>query len=118
MTLRSGNPKVIFHDGCTLLEVQFVRGRRNIYLFCLVGRRATARELGIDEVRADLKPEDKIKHVEALEHKYGAVAMVGDGINNAPALARATVVIAVGTAETGAKKPSTMRYSQPKKYMS
>ncbi|MCH8068161.1 MAG: HAD family hydrolase [Candidatus Marinimicrobia bacterium] len=108
----------MFHDGCTLLEVQFVRGRRNIYLFCLVGSRATARELGIDELRADLKPEDKIKHVEALEHKYGAVAMVGDGINNTSALAPATVGIAMGTAGNGAKKPSTLRYSQPKKYLS
>src|SRR3990172_6824761 len=40
--------------------------------------RAIAKELGIDEVRADLKPEDKIKAIEELEKEYGAVAMVGD----------------------------------------
>ncbi|HLG30351.1 MAG TPA: HAD-IC family P-type ATPase, partial [Candidatus Brocadiales bacterium] len=60
--------------------------------------RAIAKELGIDEVSANLKPEDKIKAIEELEKEYGAVAMVGDGINDAPALARATVGIAMGTA--------------------
>lgn len=60
--------------------------------------RAIANELNLDEVQADLKPEDKINAVVELERKYGAVAMVGDGINDAPALARATVGIAMGTA--------------------
>src|SRR3989304_4158740 len=64
--------------------------------------RAIAKELGIDEVSANLKPEDKIKAVEELEKKYGSVAMVGDGINDAPALARATVGIAMGVAGTDA----------------
>lgn len=64
--------------------------------------KAIARELSIDEVRADLKPEDKIRAIEELEKAYGAVAMVGDGINDAPALARATVGIAMGTAGTDA----------------
>ncbi len=59
---------------------------------------AVVREVGIDEVRADLKPEGKIAAVEELEKNYGAVAMVGDGINDAPALARATVGIAMGVA--------------------
>ncbi|NOZ03679.1 MAG: cadmium-translocating P-type ATPase [FCB group bacterium] len=63
---------------------------------------AIAAELNLDEVRADLKPEDKINVVVELEQKYGAVAMVGDGINDAPALARATVGIAMGTAGTDA----------------
>lgn len=64
--------------------------------------RAIARKLGIDDVRAELKPEDKIKAVEELEQQYGPVAMVGDGINDAPALARATVGMAMGTAGTDA----------------
>ena len=62
--------------------------------------RAIAGELGIDEVRADLKPEDKIKAIEELEGRYGAMAMVGDGINDAPALARATVGAAMGVVGT------------------
>ncbi|MEW6585973.1 MAG: HAD-IC family P-type ATPase [Nitrospirota bacterium] len=64
--------------------------------------RAIARELNIDDVRAELEPEDKIKAVEELEEKYGAVAMVGDGINDAPALARSSVGMAMGTAGTDA----------------
>lgn len=58
--------------------------------------RAIAEELGIDDFRAGLKPEDKTDAVERLEKEYGAVAMIGDGINDAPALARATVGIAMG----------------------
>lgn len=67
-----------------------------------VTARAIAEELGIDDVRADLKPEDKIKVIRELKEKYGAVAMVGDGINDAPALAEASVGIALGTAGTDA----------------
>ncbi|MEZ6143803.1 MAG: heavy metal translocating P-type ATPase [Zavarzinella sp.] len=57
-----------------------------------------ARETGIDEVHAELLPTDKVKIVESLVAKYGRVAMVGDGVNDAPALARATLGIAMGAA--------------------
>lgn len=63
---------------------------------------AIARELGIDEVRADLKPADKVNAVKELEQQYGPVAMSGDGINDAPALATASVGLAMGTAGTDA----------------
>ncbi|MDQ7064207.1 MAG: cation-translocating P-type ATPase, partial [candidate division KSB1 bacterium] len=61
---------------------------------------AIARELGLDEVHAELRPEDKAKKVQELRQRYGNVAMVGDGINDAPALAAATVGIAMGAAGT------------------
>jgi Cd2+/Zn2+-exporting ATPase len=61
---------------------------------------AIARELGIDEVYADLKPEDKVERVRELAQTYDHVGMVGDGVNDAPALAEASVGIAMGAAGT------------------
>jgi len=55
-------------------------------------------EIGIDEYYADLLPEDKVRLAGELKRKYGNTAMVGDGINDAPALTATNVGIAVGTA--------------------
>lgn len=63
---------------------------------------AIARETGVDEVRAELLPADKVTAVESLVSKYGTVAMVGDGVNDAPAMARATLGIAMGAAGSDA----------------
>ena len=59
---------------------------------------ALAKELGLDDVRAELLPQDKVDAIRDLQRKYGPVAMIGDGINDAPALATADLGIAMGSA--------------------
>lgn len=63
---------------------------------------AIAAETGVDEVHAELLPADKVTAVEELVTKYGSVAMVGDGVNDAPALGRASLGIAMGAAGSDA----------------
>ncbi|CAM5308842.1 Copper-transporting ATPase OS=Stutzerimonas stutzeri OX=316 GN=CXK95_18555 PE=3 SV=1 [Stutzerimonas stutzeri] len=63
----------------------------------LTTARAVARELGIEEVHGEVKPQDKERLAATLQQAGHRVAMAGDGINNAPALARADVGIAMGT---------------------
>ena len=57
---------------------------------------AVAAEVGIDEVRAELLPEDKVTAIEELVETHDMVAMIGDGVNDAPAMARAHYAIAMG----------------------
>ncbi len=89
-TARSGSREVIAD-----LEAQ------GIHTVMLTGdsqavAEAIGREVGVSEVRADLLPEDKVRAVAALAEVHHPVAMVGDGVNDAPALAQASVGIAMG----------------------
>jgi Cd2+/Zn2+-exporting ATPase len=59
-----------------------------------------ARQAGIDDARGNLLPEDKLAAIETLQKRYGKTAMTGDGINDAPALARSDIGIAMGAAGT------------------
>ena len=80
-------------------------GIRNLVLLTGDNRatgEAIGREAGVDEVRAELLPQDKVRAIEELVRTHGTVAMVGDGVNDAPALARASLGIAMGVAGTDA----------------
>ncbi|RJS82860.1 cation-translocating P-type ATPase, partial [Candidatus Bathyarchaeota archaeon] len=84
----------------TIMTMRELR-RRNIKTVMLTGdnertARAIANKIGMSEYHAELLPQDKVIMVEKLTEKYGSVGMVGDGVNDAPALARATVGIAMG----------------------
>ena len=59
-----------------------------------------AAAVGVDDVRAELLPEDKVAAIEQLVAEHGQVGMIGDGVNDAPAMARATLGIAMGAAGT------------------
>jgi Cd2+/Zn2+-exporting ATPase len=83
--------------------IEMLRAQGIDHLAALTGdhqpaAQALGRTLGLDTVRADLLPEDKVSAVHELRSRYGALAMVGDGVNDAPALATADVGIAMGAA--------------------
>lgn len=99
---------VSFSDGVRAGAADVVTDLKSLgvrHVVMLTGdNRATAEriggELGIDEIHAELLPEDKLAVIEELETRYGPVAMVGDGVNDAPALARASIGVAMGAAGT------------------
>jgi len=62
--------------------------------------RRVAEKLGITDVRAELLPGDKLTLIRELQHGHGVIAMIGDGVNDAPALAAATVGVAMGAGGT------------------
>jgi Cd2+/Zn2+-exporting ATPase len=87
--------------------VQLLRDHGIAHVALLTGDHRSAAEalaasIGVDEVRAGLLPQDKVSAVQELRARHGALAMVGDGINDAPALAVADVGIAMGAAGSDA----------------
>jgi Cd2+/Zn2+-exporting ATPase len=95
-------PREAGRDAVDILRRQGVRSVVMLTGDSTATASAIAADLGIDEVRAELMPEDKVKVVEDLRRRYGSVAMVGDGINDAPALATADVGIVMGAAGSDA----------------
>lgn len=87
---------------CSSHAVKFLKDNR-IKTVMLTGdhentAQVVASQLGLDEYHHSLLPEDKVDKIEEIVSRYGNVAMVGDGVNDAPALARANIGIAMGAA--------------------
>jgi Cd2+/Zn2+-exporting ATPase len=87
----------------SLVAVEQLRAEGVDRVVLLTGDRAANADLvrasaGLDEAHADLLPGDKVEQIKRLRARHGAVAMVGDGVNDAPALAAADVGIAMGVA--------------------
>ncbi|NLJ98855.1 MAG: cadmium-translocating P-type ATPase [Tissierellia bacterium] len=90
-------------DAKQLIKNLKAQGIKKVVMLTGDNKRAAAaisKELGIDEYYAELLPEGKVKALETLQEKFGATAMVGDGVNDAPALASADLGIAIGGAGT------------------
>jgi len=95
-------PREAGRDVCDLLRRQGIE-----QLVMLTGdsyqtAKAVAAQIGVDDFRAELLPQDKVAAVDELRRRFGSVAMVGDGLNDAPALASADVGIVMGAAGSDA----------------
>ncbi len=98
----SDQPRHSGRDAIDLLRQQGLEAVVMLTGDALAPARTIAAGLGVDEVRADLLPEDKVAAIKDLQRQYGSVAMVGDGVNDAPALATADVGIVMGAAGSAA----------------
>lgn len=94
-TLRSEAASVIdhLHQHCNKRVVMLTGDNAAV-------AKAIAAKLGIEDVRVELMPEDKVRAIQQLIEEYGGTIMVGDGVNDAPAIATATVGIAMGAIGT------------------